>query len=202
MAARMLAFRLLAPASGTGAVRTERNERTRASARGTAAWVTRAGGERDAMKTETDPAAVTVTSGGPDSLPTQGDAAVAGSCLNVFIRSWEGVKRTTALGCFRSPLVARRSFAGIDPIDYINQQLQDILRPRDNEDYLAEFLAIQNKHPKSIGFFGTRHLSITHQQLIEVLSYAMVLTGNHIYTSGATGTNAAVIRGALRAVGV
>lgn len=67
--------------------------------------------------------------------------------------------------------------AGIDPIDYINQQLQDILRPRENEDYLAEFLAIQNKHPKSIGFFGTRHLSITHQQLIEVLSYAMVLTG-------------------------
>ena len=166
------------------------------------------------MKTETDPAAVTVTSGGPDSLPTQGDAAVVGSYLTVFIRSWvceggegregrEGVRRTsTALACFRSPLVARRSFAGIDPIDYINQQLQDILRPRDNEDYLAEFLAIQNKHPKSIGFFGTRHLSITHQQLIEVLSYAMVLTGNHIYTSGATGTNAAVIRGALRAVGV
>ena len=88
MAARMLAFGLLAPASGTGAVRTERNERTRASARGTAAWVTRAGGERDAMKTETDPAAVTVTSGGPDSLPTQGDAAVVGSYLTVFIRSW------------------------------------------------------------------------------------------------------------------
>lgn len=108
---------------------------------------------------------VVARAGGPDSLPTQGDAVVV----------------------------------GIDPIDYINQQLQDILRPRDNEDYLAEFLAIQNKHPKSIGFFGTRHLSITHQQLIEVLSYAMVLTGNHIYTSGATGTNAAVIRGALRA---
>ena len=110
--------------------------------------------------------------------------------------------RPSAAFAHRSSLVARCSFAGIDPIDYINQQLQDILRPRDNEDYLAEFLAIQNKHPKSIGFFGTRHLSITHQQLIEVLSYAMVLTGNHIYTSGATGTNAAVIRGALRAVGV
>lgn len=27
--------------------------------------------------------------------------------------------------------------AGVDPIDYINQQLQDILRPRDTEDYLA-----------------------------------------------------------------
>lgn len=97
------------------------------------------------------------------------------------------------------PTQGDAAVAGIDPIDYINQQLQDILRPRENEDYLAEFLAIQNKHPKSIGFFGTRHLSITHQQLIEVLSYAMVLTGNHVYTSGATGTNAAVIRGALRA---
>lgn len=89
--------------------------------------------------------------------------------------------------------------AGVDPIDYINQQLQDILRPRDTEDYLAEFLAIQNEHPKNIGFFGTRNMGFMHQQLIEVLSYAMVLTGNHIFTSGATGTNAAVIRGALRA---
>lgn len=42
-------------------------------------------------------------------------------------------------------------------------------------------------------------MGFLHQQLIEILSYAMVLTGNHIFTSGATGTNAAVIRGALRA---
>ncbi|KAL5836685.1 hypothetical protein ACOSQ3_013854 [Xanthoceras sorbifolium] len=38
-----------------------------------------------------------------------------------------------------------------------------------------------------------------HQQLIEILSYALVITKNHIYISGASGTNAAVIRGALRA---
>jgi hypothetical protein len=38
-----------------------------------------------------------------------------------------------------------------------------------------------------------------HQQIIELLSYALVLTGNHIFTSGAPGTNAAAIRGALRA---
>jgi hypothetical protein len=62
-----------------------------------------------------------------------------------------------------------------------------------------EFLAIQNNIPRNIGFFGTRNMGFLHQQLIEVLSYAMVLTGNHIFTSGATGTNAAVIRGALRA---
>lgn len=67
-------------------------------------------------------------------------------------------------------------------------------------DYLQELLAIQqNENPKNLGFFGTRNMGLTHQKLVEVLSYAMVTTGNHIYTSGATGTNAAVIKGALRA---
>lgn len=66
-------------------------------------------------------------------------------------------------------------------------------------DYFQELLAIQQNGPKNIGFFGTRNMGFLHQQLVEILSYAMVLTGNHIYTSGATGTNAAVIRGALRA---
>ena len=32
-----------------------------------------------------------------------------------------------------------------------------------------------------------------------VRAYALVLSGNHVYTSGAGGTNAAAIRGALRA---
>ncbi|WIA08358.1 hypothetical protein OEZ85_007798 [Tetradesmus obliquus] len=63
-----------------------------------------------------------------------------------------------------------------------------------------ELLAIQqNDGPKNLGFFGTRNMGMTHQKLVEILSYAMVSTGNHIYTSGATGTNAAVIKGALRA---
>ena len=35
--------------------------------------------------------------------------------------------------------------------------------------------------------------------LSQLLSYALVLSDNHIYTSGATGTHAAAIRGALRA---
>ena len=33
-------------------------------------------------------------------------------------------------------------------------------------------------------------MGFMHQQLIEILAYALCLTGNHIYTSGATGTNA------------
>jgi hypothetical protein len=35
--------------------------------------------------------------------------------------------------------------------------------------------------------------------MIEMLSYALVLSGNSLLTSGATGTNAAAIRGAMRA---
>lgn len=66
-------------------------------------------------------------------------------------------------------------------------------------DYLQELLAIQQQGPRNIGFFGTRNMGFMHQQLIEILSYAMVITKNHIYTSGSSGTNAAVIRGALRA---
>eukprot|EP00242_Pyramimonas_sp_CCMP2087_P013124 CAMPEP_0198213158 /NCGR_PEP_ID=MMETSP1445-20131203/28709_1 /TAXON_ID=36898 /ORGANISM="Pyramimonas sp., Strain CCMP2087" /LENGTH=298 /DNA_ID=CAMNT_0043887769 /DNA_START=142 /DNA_END=1038 /DNA_ORIENTATION=- len=78
------------------------------------------------------------------------------------------------------------------------QDRPDPDRPPDLS-YLQELMAIQENGPKDIGFFGTRNMGFLHQQLIEILSYAMVLTSNHIYTSGATGTNAAVIRGALRA---
>lgn len=42
--------------------------------------------------------------------------------------------------------------------------------------YMQEFLAIQNNGPRNIGFFGTRNMGFMHQQLIEVLSYAMLLT--------------------------
>ena len=39
-----------------------------------------------------------------------------------------------------------------------------------------ELLAMQQNGPKNIGFFGTRNMGFSHQKLIEVLSYAMVLT--------------------------
>nr|AFK46399.1 unknown [Lotus japonicus] len=72
-------------------------------------------------------------------------------------------------------------------------------KPVPDVDYLQELLAIQQQGPRAIGFFGTRNMGFMHQELIEILSYAMVITKNHIYTPGASGTNAAVIRGALRA---
>ncbi|KAK0592575.1 hypothetical protein LWI29_021588 [Acer saccharum] len=71
-------------------------------------------------------------------------------------------------------------------------------KPVPDVDYLQELLAIQWQGPRNIGFFGTRNMGFMHQQLIEILSYALVITKNHIYTSGASGTNAAVIRGAFK----
>ena len=103
-------------------------------------------------------------------------------------------------------------FAGLGPDDLPSQAdsivrgtgnapqvLEAAPKPPSDIEYLQELIAIQQNGPKNIGFFGTRNMGFLHQQLIEILSYAMVLTNNHIFTSGATGTNAAVIRGALRA---
>ncbi|NEQ71711.1 MAG: DNA recombination-mediator protein A [Okeania sp. SIO2C9] len=67
------------------------------------------------------------------------------------------------------------------------------------DDFLQELLAIQQTGSKRIAILGSRHVPITHQQLIELLSYALVLGSNHVITSGATGTNLAVVRGAMRA---
>lgn len=64
---------------------------------------------------------------------------------------------------------------------------------------LQELTAIQKDSPRNVAILGTRHTSYLHQQIIELLTYANVLVGNHVFTSGAGGTNAAVIRGALRA---
>ncbi len=40
---------------------------------------------------------------------------------------------------------------------------------------------MQQNGPKNIGFFGTRNMGFSHQKLIEVLSYAMVLTVRNLY---------------------
>lgn len=75
---------------------------------------------------------------------------------------------------------------------------QSIDLPRIDE-FLQELATIQQTGSKRIAILGSRHVPITHQHLIEMLSYALVLSGNQIITSGATGTNAAAIRGAMRA---
>jgi hypothetical protein len=65
--------------------------------------------------------------------------------------------------------------------------------------FMAELQTIQTSGAKKIAILGTRHISLTHQQLIEMLAYALALTGNTIITSGAAGTNSAVIKGVQRA---
>ncbi|BAQ66275.1 DNA-processing protein DprA [Geminocystis sp. NIES-3709] len=62
-----------------------------------------------------------------------------------------------------------------------------------------ELAAIQQTSSKKIALLGSRHVPITHQHLIEMMSYALVLEGNRIITSGAIGTNSAAIKGAMKA---
>ncbi len=67
------------------------------------------------------------------------------------------------------------------------------------DELAQELAAIQQTGSKRIAVLGSRHVPITHQQLIEMMTYALVLGGNRLITSGAQGTNAAAIRGAMRA---
>ncbi|MEO0455495.1 MAG: DNA recombination-mediator protein A [Cyanobacteria bacterium P01_A01_bin.114] len=67
------------------------------------------------------------------------------------------------------------------------------------DDFLQELAAIQQSGSKRIAILGSRHVPITHQRLIEMMTYALVLGGNRLLTSGATGTNSAAIRGAMKA---
>jgi hypothetical protein len=67
-------------------------------------------------------------------------------------------------------------------------------------DALAIELATIQQSAKKVAIIGSRNLPITHQQIIEILSYALVIQGNTIITSGgSSGTNAATIRGAMKA---
>lgn len=66
-------------------------------------------------------------------------------------------------------------------------------------DELAMELATIQQSAKKVAIIGSRNLPITHQQIIEVLSSALVMQGNTITTSGgSSGTNAAAIRGAMK----
>ena len=69
----------------------------------------------------------------------------------------------------------------------------------DTVDELAMELATIKQPAKRIAIIGSRNLAITHQQMIETLTTALVRQGNTIITSGGScGTNAAAIRGAMK----
>ncbi len=83
------------------------------------------------------------------------------------------------------------------PIDDLDKVSED---DANTVDQLAMELATIQQSEKRIAIIGSRNLPITHQQIIETLSYALVMQGNTIITSGgSSGTNAATIRGAMKA---
>lgn len=86
-----------------------------------------------------------------------------------------------------------------DPAMVGDPQTAQLDQPMNITKVLTELQAMQSQGPQKYCILGTRHCSFLHQQIVEMLAYALVLSGNHLYTSGAAGTNAAAIRGALRA---
>lgn len=69
----------------------------------------------------------------------------------------------------------------------------------DTVDALSMELATIKQPAKRIAIIGSRNLAITHQQMIETLTTALVMQGNTIITSGGSyGTNAAAIRGSMK----
>ena len=81
----------------------------------------------------------------------------------------------------------------------MSQSVDLPLNPPKVDEFLQELATIQQTGAKRIALLGSRHVPMTHQYLIELMSYALVLGGNQLMTSGATGTNSAAIRGAMRA---
>jgi hypothetical protein len=68
---------------------------------------------------------------------------------------------------------------------------------------IAQLRAIQRRDvaspPGRIVVIGPETTTLLHQQMIELLSYALVLSGNRVLTTGSTEADRAVIRGAIRA---
>lgn len=78
-------------------------------------------------------------------------------------------------------------------------QLGDDDAPETSDQLASELATIQSSS-KKVAIIGSRNLPITHQQIIETLGYALAMQGNTLITSGgSSGTNAAAIRGAMKA---
>ena len=76
----------------------------------------------------------------------------------------------------------------------------DEVDSHETKDQLAHELATIQQSAKRIAIIGSRNLPITHQQIIEALTFSLISQGNTIITSGgSSGTNAAAIRGAMKA---
>ena len=70
----------------------------------------------------------------------------------------------------------------------------------DPKDQLAAEFSAFRQPVKNIAIIGSRNIPLPHQDLIEALAFMLVKNGNTLITSGgSSGTNAATIRGAMRA---
>ncbi|MEM6426345.1 MAG: DNA recombination-mediator protein A [Cyanobacteria bacterium P01_H01_bin.119] len=81
----------------------------------------------------------------------------------------------------------------------MSQPIESPIESLKVDTFMQELAAIQQSGSKRIAILGSRHVPITHQRLIELMAYALALGSNRILTSGATGTNSAVIRGVMKA---
>ena len=59
------------------------------------------------------------------------------------------------------------------------------------DELAQELLLIQQSGPRKVAIIGTRNLPLTHQQLVEMLSYALVLSGNQVVTAPSPVTRSA-----------
>ena len=105
--------------------------------------------------------------------------------------STELIRRYTEISEIPNPERPAGSGAVTSDID------QDKADPHD--ELMAELTALRQPS-KMISLFGSRNIPLPHQQLIEFLAFQLVKEGNTIVTSGgSSGTNAAAIRGSMRA---
>lgn len=89
------------------------------------------------------------------------------------------------------PISSGQAVANVQDID------QDVPDPHD--DLAAELQALRQQ-AKTVAIIGSRNITLPHQNLIEAIAYMLAKEGNTVVTSGgSSGTNAAAIRGAMRA---
>jgi hypothetical protein len=83
------------------------------------------------------------------------------------------------------------------PFPPISTADPDVPDPHDN--LAAEWEALRQP-AKAVAIIGSRNIPLPHQNLIEAIAYMLAKEGNTVVTSGgSSGTNAACIRGALKA---
>jgi len=111
--------------------------------------------------------------------------------------SSEGLRRASLLRASWFPFpFQRRETAEKPKVTYMDREEQEDDMGISAEE---ELMVLRQTGPQKVAMLGSRECSFQHQQEIELLSEARVARGDHIYTSGSSGTNSSVIKGALMA---